>query len=185
MAEASVQDGIVEQDLGIDGADVNDLGLIGAVSQSEIEDLLFSDSRPVEERLARLSEIRGQLEARQVSEIGDDDSASLLVEVIRAIDELGGSLSEREDEPEAYAPLDPAVMVDPTDHIETLSPDDDGRYAVEGEDDEDGIFVTEDDALGEDADEMPDDDDLDEDDLLDSEDDDDEDEDEDDGTVPH
>lgn len=148
MAEPSNSETFVPQDLDMDGdGDVNDMGLAETISQTEIDDLLYSDALPAEERLARLNEIREQLRARRVSEMGDDDASGLLIEVLRAIDELKGSLGEREDEPDAYAPLDPPLDIDPSDHIETLSPDDSERYALDGEDD-DVVFVSEEEAMG-------------------------------------
>lgn len=147
MAEPSNSETVVSQelDIGEDG-DINDLGLEETISQTEIDDLLYSDAVPVNERLERLIEIRDLLASRRVSEIADDDASGLLVEVGRAIDELQGSLDERADEPDAYTPLDAPLDIDPSEHIETLSPDDAERYAVEGE--EEDVFGSEEEAMG-------------------------------------
>jgi hypothetical protein len=141
---------IVSQETNFDNAD--QAGIAQPYSQSEIEDLLYGDDRPVAERLARLREMRDENAIRESGDWGDEDPASMLDELDRAIEELSGD-SESSDDNFGLAD---AVVDDPADHSHTLSPDDeDALRALSGEgQDEDG-----EEAFYEDAEEGPADDD--------------------------
>jgi hypothetical protein len=145
---------IVPQDLGLDDADINDTGIPETLTQDVIDDLVSSPSMSVEDRLSRLVDIRAHLAARAASEFGDNDAASLLAEVERVIGGLQTEADALADEPEGYEALDPALDIDPLEHRETLSPDDDDLIDLErSEEDED-----DDDLLDDDDDDDEDDD---------------------------
>jgi hypothetical protein len=150
-------DPFLAQDLKLDETDINDLGIPETLNQDVIDELVNSPAMPAEDRLGRLINIRGHLARRSASEFGDDDAASLLKEVDRAIGELRTELESRADEPEGYERLDPALDVDPMEHRETLSPDDDDlldmERSEEDEEDEDDLDNDDDDDDDEDDDE--------------------------------
>jgi hypothetical protein len=130
-------DPIVPQDLGLDDADANDSGIPEALTQDVIDELVNSPTMSAEDRLSRLADLRNHLARRTASEFGDNDAASLLKEVEGAIAALQTELDNRADEPEDYERLDPALDIDPMEHRETLSPDDDDLIDLErSEDDE-------------------------------------------------
>jgi hypothetical protein len=137
VSNISNHDPIVPQDLGLDDADVNDLGIPEALSQDEIEELINSPTLAAGDRLSRLIELREHLTMRAASEFGDNDAASLLGEVERGIAALQTDLDNITDEPEAYTPLDAAIDIDPLEHRETLAPDDDDLLDLEDEEDDD------------------------------------------------
>lgn len=96
------------------------------LSQAEIDELLYSDEFPREERLARLRYYRDELSQQEASDFGLDDSGSLLGLVEEAISHLESGFGES---------MDPAsVDHNPEDHRETLSPDSDELEAIEAED---------------------------------------------------
>ncbi|SFZ86421.1 hypothetical protein SAMN02983003_3602 [Devosia enhydra] len=123
-----------------------------AVSQTEIEDLLYGDDRPVAARVDRLRELADEVRVRASGDLVDDDARALLGEIERAISELSSD-DENAGEPDM---LDGMVAIDPLDHRETLSPDSDELEAIEeidleslDEDEADGLDETdEDDADG-------------------------------------
>lgn len=139
MSNLTNHDAIVPQDLGLDDVDVNDLGLIEALSQDEIDELMNSDVLPASERLSRLVEIREHLSARVASEVGDNDAASLLGEVERGIATLQTQLNAVDERTEAgFDELEAAIDIDPLEHRETLAPDDDALLDMaDGDDDDD------------------------------------------------
>lgn len=98
-----------------------------AVSQTEIEDLLYGDDRPVAARIDRLRELGDEVRTRSAGDIADNDARALLAEIERAIAELSGD-EEQAGEPDM---LDGMFAIDPTDHRETLSPDSDELEAIE------------------------------------------------------
>jgi hypothetical protein len=100
------------------------------VSLNEIEDLLYGDDRPAEQRLERLRELADELRARAAGDIADDDARAVLSEVERAIATLAAK-SQFVGEPGA-------LDEDPLDHRETLSPDSDELEEIE-EEDEDSV----------------------------------------------
>ena len=109
--------------------DEAEAGLTGpavAFSQSEIEDLLYNDGFAATERLGRLREMRSQLSGAETVDYGDDDPQALINEIERAIEELEMTAEGGAVETPGY--------VDPADHRETLSPDDDLREMIEEED---------------------------------------------------
>jgi hypothetical protein len=116
------------------------------VSQAEIEELLYGDDRPPDERFERLQELAAELRAQEPGDFGDGDPRALLGEIDEAIARLGGDMGR---DPElAYD--DVTTDDDPLDHRETLSPDSDELEEIE-EDDEasltDGSEPLDDDAL--------------------------------------
>lgn len=129
---------LVPQETSFDNADTP--GIAQPYSQSEIEDLLFGDDRPAQDRIARLQEMRAEAIARESGDFGGRDPASILEEIDRAIEQLQGDL----DNAEATGDFDISSIRDPQDHLDALAPDDvEAREALIGEeefyeDDEDG-----------------------------------------------
>lgn len=129
---------LLPQETNFDNADQP--GIAQPYSQSEIEDLVFGDERSVEERLARLREIRDEASIRESGDWGDDDPAAMLVEIDRAIEELSSRQSTSD---ENYG-VEAGTAEDPANHLHTLAPDDvDAQQALIGEEefyeeDEDG-----------------------------------------------
>jgi len=124
---------ILPQANGFDESD-DPQGIAQPISQSEIEDLLYNDERPVEERIDRLRELRDETVMRASGDSGRDVWI-LLRELENALATLESD-EEVADGNSEFAVFDGAYGVDPADHLETLSPDDeDGRLAIiEGED---------------------------------------------------
>jgi len=118
MAHLHHRDGVVSQETNFDNAD--QAGIAQPYSQSEIDDLLYGDGSPVEDRLARLREIRDEAAIRESGDFGDEDPASMLSALDRAIEELSGDSAASDDNLE----LADVVVDDPADHSHTLSPDD-------------------------------------------------------------
>jgi len=130
---------LLPQETNFDNADQP--GIAQPVSQTELEELLYGDDRPVEERLSRLKEMREELAVRESGDWGDEDPAALLEEVDRAILALEADVDEA-DEAEDYAPLSSVLDRNPDDHLDALSPDDvDAREALEGEEDAEDLDV--------------------------------------------
>ena len=129
---------LVPQETSFENADTP--GIAQPYSQSEIEDLLYGDDRPVRSRLERLWEMRHEAAARESGDFGGQDPAYMLEELDRAIAELQRDLDNTED----TGNIDASMSSDPADHLDALSPDDtDAREALIGEDvfyeeDEDG-----------------------------------------------
>lgn len=120
-------------------------GTAQPVSQSEIEELLYNEEIPADERLARLRQFRSELREQESADFGDDDPRSMIGEIELAIGRLedNGTMGEAQQD------------IDPADHRETLSPDDDVREAIEEADeasvaDDIGGGPTEDDGLEQD-----------------------------------
>lgn len=116
------------------------------ISQNEIDELLYGEDRPAEERLDRLRELADDLRARAAGEVGGDDAETLVAEIERTISTLETKTR--------HAPEPGALDDDPLDHRETLSPDSDELEEIEDEDSiEDDIgadaerYEDEDDAL--------------------------------------
>lgn len=132
MAQMHNRGTLVPQETNFDNAD--QAGIAQPYSQTEIEDLLYGDERPVEDRLARLREMRDEAAIRESADWGDEDPAAMLDELDRAIEALSG---DQENSDENFE-LAGALADDPADHSHTLSPDDeDALRALSGEDDED------------------------------------------------
>ena len=53
-------------------------------SQSEVDELLYGDDRPPQERIERLQELAGQLREQEPGDFGDGDPRALLGEIDRA-----------------------------------------------------------------------------------------------------
>lgn len=139
MAQAHDHGGtIVPQETNFDNADQP--GIAQPYSQSEIEDLMFGDDRPIEDRLLQLRQMRDEAAIRESGDWGEEDPAALLAELDRAIEELDGSQASAD---ENFG-LEGGMADDPQDHLHTLAPDDvDAQEALIGEDayyddDEDG-----------------------------------------------
>jgi|GEM_PF-473508 len=108
------------------------------ITLSEVEDLLYGEDRPAEERLDRLREFREILVARDAGDVADNDTAALLGEIDTAIERLGGTLDQDRDETDDdFIALGGAMDRDPSDHRETLSPDDDELLDLEDQEEED------------------------------------------------
>ncbi|MEQ1768415.1 MAG: hypothetical protein ABL879_01120 [Devosia sp.] len=107
------------------------------ISQAEIDDLLYGEDRPAEERLARLRELSAQLHEQEPGDFGDDDPGVIAGEIDEAIARLSG---DKERDPDlAYDAVE--MDDDPLNHRETLSPDSDELEAIE-EDDEASLQST-------------------------------------------
>jgi hypothetical protein len=126
-------DSIITQDGNFDAVDQP--GLSHPYSQNEIDDLLYGSDRPVEDRLARLREIRDEMTVRESGDFGEEDPRDMMAEIDRAIDTLQGDLEGVE----AEGDLAPEAIMDPNDHLDALAPDDvDARSALTGEETFDG-----------------------------------------------
>jgi len=95
-------------------------------TEAELQDLLYGDSRSVEERLTLLRQFRADLAARAGGDIADDDSEELIAEIDQRIAELQGD--------ENLGETAGTIDVDPLAHRETLAPDSDELEAIEEED---------------------------------------------------
>ena len=125
------------------GNDGDTPGFAQPVSQTEVEELLYGDDWPIEERLARLKEMRGELTELEPTDFGDDDPSVL----VRAIDDAIARLEQLTGEG-----MDPtSVDHDASAHRETLAPDSDELEAIaeadkasynEGETDDESIDKT-------------------------------------------
>lgn len=105
------------------GNDGDTPGFAQPVSQTEVEELLYGDGWPIEERLARLREMRGAIAELEAPDFGDEDPLVL----VRSIDDAIGRLEKLEGEG-----MDPtSVDQDASAHRETLSPDSDELEAIE------------------------------------------------------
>lgn len=98
--------------------DFNDVVLTDEpVSQTELEELLYSEAFSREARLEKLRELREHLRARESADLGGDDPGALLGEIDRSIAGLeagGGESMDAE-----------SVDHNPEGHSETMSPDSD------------------------------------------------------------
>lgn len=123
---------IIAQDIEPNDA-TETFGMGEPYTQSEIEDLLYGDDRPAAQRLARLRELRDASATRESGDWGDQDPASAMDEIDRAIDELSAMIANADDIDDNYAELVPA-MGDGADRLDALSPDDtDALDAIRGE----------------------------------------------------
>jgi hypothetical protein len=135
MAQMHNRGTLLPQETNFDNAD--QAGIAQPYTQSEIEDMLYSDERPVEERLARLREMRDEASVRESGDFGDDDPAALLDELDRAIEELSGDAAASDENFE----LADAVVDDPADHSHALAPDDvDALTELSGVPEEDAFY---------------------------------------------
>ena len=120
---------LLGQDTDFDSADQP--GTAQPYTQTEVEDLLYGQDRPASERLARLRELRDESAVRESGDWGNQDPASLLEEVDRAIEELSttmGNANAGADYANLAAPLDGGQG----DRLDTLAPDDyEAREAIE------------------------------------------------------
>lgn len=92
-------------------------GLVLPVSQDEIDELLYTEGLTAADRLQRLKQLRDQMAETAPADAGTSDARSLGAEIERAISELQSFTGEG---------MDPtSVDQDPTQHRETMSPDDD------------------------------------------------------------
>lgn len=105
------------------GNDGDRPGFAQPISQTEIEELLYGDDWPIEDRLTRLREMRVELSALEPTDFGDDDPRVL----VGAIDDAIARLEQR-----AGEGMDPtSVDHDASAHRETLAPDSDKLEAIE------------------------------------------------------
>ncbi|MDB5539808.1 MAG: hypothetical protein JWQ89_1535 [Devosia sp.] len=105
------------------GNDGDTPGYAQPVSQTEIEDLLYGDDWPADERLLRLRAMRSELADLEASDFGEDDPLTMILSIDEAIARLESVDGES---------MDPtSVDHDPTAHRETLSPDSDELEAIE------------------------------------------------------
>jgi hypothetical protein len=96
------------------------------ISQAEIEELMYNEQMPRAERLSELRALRDDLLGQEAADLGEDDPKSLLASIEQAIDSLEFAENGGEG-----ALLE--MNRDPTDHMETLSPDDDLVFEAEAE----------------------------------------------------
>ena len=109
-------------------------GIAQPYSQSEIEDLLYGTDRPATERLASLRAMRDESAIRESGDWGDQDPASMLDELDRAIDELSATIANADDLDDDYPGLETGLDT-AGDRLDTLSPDDvDAIDAIENGD---------------------------------------------------
>lgn len=95
-------------------------------SLDEVNELVYGDDRPAEERIDRLRQLADDLRERQAGDLADGDPGSLLREVEGAIELL---------ETKSQFVGEPGLLdEDPLDHRETLSPDSDELEMVEEDD---------------------------------------------------
>jgi hypothetical protein len=121
----------VPQDAIYDAADQP--GLAFPYTQDEVDELLYGVDRSASERLGRLREIRDQMAVRESGDWGDQDPAAMMDELDRAIDELSAEIANSDDDNEDYMLLEPALTVDPSEKLDSLSPDDvDSISAIAG-----------------------------------------------------
>ena len=102
------------------------------VSPAEIDELLYGEDRPAEERLTRLREIADELRAMEPADFGDDDPGVLVGQIEGAIARLSGAL----DRDPSMVFDEPTMDDDPLSHRETLSPNSDELEEIEEEDEE-------------------------------------------------
>lgn len=114
MAEHPHEGRVIPVDRAL-GDDANPTAALMPMSLDEVNDYLYDESRPAEERLDRLREISDNLAGLEASDVGNDIDA-LRDEVNAAIAALEGA--------NRAAPDDAATSFDPADHIESQSPDD-------------------------------------------------------------
>ncbi|MDB5561654.1 MAG: hypothetical protein JWN11_1072 [Hyphomicrobiales bacterium] len=120
-------DDIIAQDVGVDDDDAFQPGPAVGWNQAEIEELLYTEDRPPEERLARLRELRDEAMSRESTDFGDNDPRALLTEIVATI----ARLERAEDSTDTVA-----YDNDPLDHRESLAPDSDEMFTIEEQDDE-------------------------------------------------
>lgn len=125
MTQFRKRGAVLPQDTGIDD-EAFPPGIAQPVSQAEIEELLYNDDRPADQRAQRLRELRDELDVRASGDFGSDDPRAVIREIDAALAGLEDSDSEG---------MDP-VSVDhnPEGHRETLSPDSDELEAIEADD---------------------------------------------------
>jgi hypothetical protein len=124
----SDDESIIAQNVDVDNDDAFQPGPALGWNQAEIEDLLYSEDRPAEERLARLRELRDEATSRESTDFGDDDPRDLLTEINATI----ARLESAEDSKDTVA-----YDVDPLDHRESLAPDSDEMFTLEDQDEAD------------------------------------------------
>jgi hypothetical protein len=101
-------------------------GMAQPVSQTEVEELLYSDDWPIEERLAKLREMRQDIADFEAPDYGDEDPLTLvrfIDDAINRLQKLNGEGMDRT-----------SVDQDASAHRETLSPDSDELEAIEAAD---------------------------------------------------
>tara|TARA_R110002051_G_scaffold321099_2_gene407864 strand:+ start:4711 stop:5181 length:471 start_codon:yes stop_codon:yes gene_type:complete len=129
MAEHPHEGRVIPVDQAL-GDDANPRATLMPMSLDEVNDYLYDESRPAEERVDRLREISDNLAGLEASDVGSDVDA-LRDEVNAAIAALEGA--------DRAAPDDAATSFDPAEHIESQSPDDDEALSrITGEDDNEG-----------------------------------------------
>ena len=104
------------------------------ISQAEIDELLYGDDRPPQERIERLQELAAQLRDDMPGDLGDGDglrdTQALLLEVDEAVARLTGDMERDPDLVFDEVSADD----DPLNHRETLSPDSDELEEIEEDD---------------------------------------------------
>lgn len=102
------------------------------ISQAEIEELLYGEDRPAEERVERLRELAAQMRDQEPGDFGGGDTKALLLEIDEAVARLSGDVDRDPD----MAFDEVSTDDDPLNHRETLSPDSDELEEIEEEDEE-------------------------------------------------
>lgn len=110
------------------GDDANPLSALAPMSLDEINDYLYDETRPAQERLDRLREVRDALSGLEASDAMGDVEA-LRDQVAAAIEAIEAG--------ERSAPDDADIAFDPDDHIDAQSPDDEDAISrITGEEGE-------------------------------------------------
>lgn len=108
------------------GNDGDTPGFAQPISTTEIEELLYGDDWPIEERLARLTQLRDELSGLEATDFGDDDPRVVIGAIDDAVAQLNGLRGEG---------MDPtSIDHDPGAHRETLAPDSDELEAIDAQD---------------------------------------------------
>lgn len=116
---------------------VYSLGPGQPISQVEIDDIALDDARPIEDRIARLRELRDRVARESGPAFEDSDVPDILVEIDGQIEALSREAGYQADLGE-LSQFDGGLSIDPEDRLDALAPDDeDGRHRIE-DGDEDG-----------------------------------------------
>jgi hypothetical protein len=110
---------------------VYSLGPGQPISQVEIDDIALDEARPIEDRIARLRELRDRVAPETDPDFADSDVPDILAEIdgqIAALSQEAGYAAELGE----LSQFDGGLSIDPEDRLDLLAPDDeDGRHRIE------------------------------------------------------